>query len=452
MKKISYLVPPFAHQQKICNAAVEHSGFAIFADMGTGKSKCAIELGRWRLASGQIKSVLIVCPRSCIENWRNEIKLHAQAESIVLDNRTTDSPVPWKIISYGRLKHARTAGDTMIVFDESTYIKNNRALRSKYSRCLAQKARYRLIMTGTPITNTLLDLWNQWYCVDLGNALGRNYYDFRRTYFWPDRMGWNWRPYKETKDILMSKMSAQSFVVSKAECLDLPEKIYVERPVELLPAQRRVYDEMLNQFIAEYEGQEVVAKTVITKLLKLSQITSGFFFTEAGQVTRLESAKLTELLNILENELYGKQILVWARFRPDIEAIEAALKGLGISCDKVYGETQNPFEIAERYNRGELQAVIANPQSGGYGLNLIGGSQVIYYSNDYSLTNRLQSEDRSHRIGMRDSVTYLDLVAKDTIDVTVLGALRNKRELLDSVITDLKAFATGGSNIERSRK
>jgi SNF2 family DNA or RNA helicase len=232
-----------------------------------------------------------------------------------------------------------------------------------------------------------------------------------------------------------------SYRVRKEECLDLPDKVYTKRSVELTPDQRKLYDQMKRNAIAVIEGEGIVsAPTVLTQLLRLQQVCSGFVKLEDGRVITCPSNKLNELMSLLD-ETDGK-VIIWGNFTHDIISIgEALSKQYGPqSVELFYGATpaQERQLIVERFQdpNHPLRFFVGQPRTGGYGLTLTEAKTVIYYSNGYDLEVRLQSEDRAHRIGQTNKVTYIDIVAEQTSDEKIIRALRSKIDISTRVLAE----------------
>jgi SNF2 family DNA or RNA helicase len=244
-------------------------------------------------------------------------------------------------------------------------------------------------------------------------------------------------------DELSKNVNEFSYRVLKKECLDLPDKIYQRREVELTPEQKKVYKQLKDYAIAELDSHEIVSVTsILTQILRLHQVICGFVRHDNGEEVEVKSNRLDELLNILQ-EIQGKTI-IWANYQYDIKRILKTLQEITgtESVATYYGETpdEERQEIIRRFQdpNSQLQYLVSNTQTGGYGITLTEASNVIYYSNNYDLEKRLQSEDRAHRIGQTNKVTYIDLVAKGTVDEKIVKALRNKLDLAQEVLGDEK--------------
>jgi len=233
---------------------------------------------------------------------------------------------------------------------------------------------------------------------------------------------------------LLKKFSSR---VMKDECLDLPKKIYTQRNVVLSTDQARIYDDLKKYALAHIEDEEFMTTTnVMTQLLRMQQVLSGHSKTDSGETIEVKDHRLEELMGCLE-ETEGKAI-IWSRFRYDIKRIaEALAKKYGPeSTVSYFGDTSDTerSEAIESFQNGEARFFIGNPMTGGYGITLTAATTVIYFANSFDLAVRMQSEDRAHRIGQKEHVTYIDLIAEGTIDEQIVKALRNKMDIASVVM------------------
>ncbi len=464
---------PFKHQAEAIKESWSKEYYALFMEMGTGKSKVALDNIGILFQRRFIKAALIIAPKGVYDNWvKGEIPAHLP-ESIECDvlrwepkttktytTRLEDFIIEefdglkifvMNVEALSTTKGAKTAGrflvqnpDNMVVVDESTTIKNRKAARTKNIQVLQRYAKYRRILTGSPITKSPMDLFSQ--CGFLSPAaLGFNsYYAFQNRYAIVRQQMMGQRSFQEIVgyrrlDELNERLVQFSKRVLKAECLDLPEKLYTRRYVPLTAEQGKLYNQMKDMALAMLDNGELATTTsVLTQIMRLQQICCGHFTPDVGETRSLENNRLEELVNILE-ELQGKCI-IWASYTHDIQRIHSALRDcFGPQAVALYyGETPQDQrqEIVERFQDPDdpLRFFVGQPKTGGYGITLTAATTVIYYSNSYDLEIRLQSEDRAHRIGQFHPVTYIDLVAPDTIDEKVLNALRNKNNLAEKVL------------------
>jgi SNF2 family DNA or RNA helicase len=336
----------------------------------------------------------------------------------------------------------------LFAVDESTTIKNPKASRTKAITKLAKNTKYRRILTGSPITQSPLDLYSQTEVLDT-NLLGyTSFYSFQNHYGEVVNRYFGGRTVRQVVgyrnlDELSQKLDSFSYRVLKSDCLDLPEKLYIRRDVTLTAEQKKLYSELKELAITELANQETVSVTnVLTQLLRLHQIVCGHIKSDDGIETPINNNRIDELIEVIA-EMQGK-VIIWANYRQNILEIVETLQGL-FGADAVasyFGDT-TPDErerVIKQFQNPDspLRFFVGNTQTGGYGITLTEAQNVIYYSNNFDLEKRLQSEDRAHRIGQKNNVTYVDLVAKDTVDEKIVTALRNKLDLAQEVLGDDK--------------
>jgi SNF2 family DNA or RNA helicase len=333
--------------------------------------------------------------------------------------------------------------NTLMCVDESTTIKNHSAARTKNIIKIAELAKYRRIMTGSPVTKSPLDLFSQVQFLDPWLLEQQSYYGFRARYAVIVQRSVGTHSFQhivkyQRLDELQEKIQHFSTRVLKSDCLDLPEKVYTKRSVSLTPEQLKAYTEMKKAAITFFEENVMTAASVLTQMIRLHQITCGHVKTDDGEVKPIKNNRIKELLEVLE-ETDGK-VIIWAVYRYDIQEIERTLgeKYGKESVATYYGDTKDSIRqsIVDRFMDADdpLRFFVGNPKTGGYGLTLTSSHTVVYYSNDYSLEVRLQSEDRAHRIGQTSKVTYVDLMADHTIDEKIVKALNAKIDLASQVM------------------
>ena len=464
---------PYEHQLEALEKSWNKEYYALFMDMGTGKSKVLIDNISMLYDKGEIDSALIIAPKGVYRNWeRKELPTHLpdhvkanivtwspektkkkQQELNTLNQQTEDLQIFLMNVEALSSKRGVEVADkfllchrAMLAVDESTTIKSRTANRTKSIIKLGKSAAYRRILTGSPVTKSPLDLFTQ--CEFLENdVLGHSsFWTFQNRYAKMIRKTMGAHSFNhivgyQNLSELNELIEEFSFRVRKEDCLDLPDKVYTKRSVELTPEQRKLYDQMKRNALAIIEGEGMIsASTILTQLLRLQQVCSGFAKLEDGRMIKVPSNKLTELMSLLE-ETDGKAI-IWGNFTHDLEIIgEALAKQYGPeSVELFYGKTPGEERqlIVERFQDKDdpLRFFVGQPRTGGYGLTLTEAKTVIYYSNGYDLEVRLQSEDRAHRIGQVNKVTYVDIVADDTSDEKILRALRNKIDISSQVLAE----------------
>jgi superfamily II DNA or RNA helicase len=455
---------PFPFQLELFNQAKDKRAFAIFSEQGTGKTKSAIDIMCYKFLTGKIKAVMIFSwPKGVHEQWIDEqIPEHCWDEvrydAHVWDGKNFPSSLmvhgpELKIFSANIEalnsksienfhKFAEMYGDQMLmIIDESQSIKNPGAKRTKRANALGAKVGYRLIMTGTPIAKDLTDEWSQFRFLD-PSILGHKYKTtFQREFCVMG--GFQMRAVigHQNLERFTSKVQPHSFRVTKAEALDLPDKVYDRFPFEITDEQKRIMKELKQDFMTQLDNGEIhtVAHAAVL-VTKMQQVSCGYLKKEDGSFTMLEHNPRLEALETLLHKITGKTI-IWCRFKKDVELIHERYKDISVVH---YGDTpQDERELAKKLfldQMSDKKYFIATPASAGSGLNLqVGGcSTAIYYSNGYNAVERWQSEDRIHRIGSHKTVRYFDLYARGTMDAKILSNLRNKKSLSDLVLDDLR--------------
>ena len=472
MYNFKFKTKPYDHQLKALENSWQKEEFALLMDMGTGKSKVLIDTIAALYDAGKIDSAVIFAPKGVYKNWvAKELPAH-MPEHIECNIAYWASPLTvahkdsiraiWvpnydlhifvmniEALSVGKAEEVATKfirshqGKTLIAIDESTVIKNHSAKRTKASIRVSKTAKYKRILTGSPITKSPLDLYSQFLFLNEELLGFRSYYAFCSRYADMIRRTSSSHSYNQilgfrNLEELTESIQPFSYRVTKDECLDLPDKNYIKRSIELTPEQKKMYNQMKKTAVALLDDMEMVtANAVITQLLRLHQISCGFVNTDDGNLIRFKNNRMSELLSILE-EVDGK-VIIWANYRHDIMAIEMELaRAYGSSSVASYfGDTpgEERQNIVDRFQENrDLRFFVGQPRTGGYGLTLTAAKTVIYYSNSYDLEVRLQSEDRAHRIGQTSSVTYIDIVAEKTVDEKIVTALRKKINIATQVL------------------
>ena len=499
-----FKVKPYAHQKEALKLMTGKRYFALAMEMGTGKSCVAIADAARLFQEGAIDSVLITAPNGVHENWRGEFERHcavpykfysaraSKALGKAVNNATIYHKNTMVVLSVnhnafssnGSMKSITdflaTKHSTLVIVDESDGFKNPSAIRTRNLLDIKPLCAYRRILTGTPVNNSPFDLWAQYTFLDMDilNQKARNYRAAYRAFcaeygeFLPPvhplvrsvtrARGYtpmilaqdsNGRPKYRNIDRLTSKIAPHTFRIRKCDCLDLPDKVYHVTHFDLRRDQRAVYEAARKELCVQLnEHKQIPISSKLTLVGKLSQITSGFLNDEE-QVPHdicvvADDPKLNELENIVRRATdEGANVIVWCRFQHEIERVVHRLAGMNLFQyhGKIDSDTRER-SIAEFNTCPSGAVLVGTAKTGGTGLTLNSASVVVYYSNTYSLRDRLQSEDRCHRIGQTRTVVYHDLVARDTIDTAVLAALQNKGDVASAILENLK----GASNESES--
>lgn len=438
--------------------SLKSRGAALLMEMGTGKSLTAIAITGALSQAGRIRRVLIVAPLSILGVWEEEFQKFAafpyalavlsgssakKLDTLRHMNGTALQVVVVNYESAWRLEKALTAWHPdLIIADEGHKIKTHNIAASKAMHRMGSKASYRLLLTGTVITNKAIDVFSQYKFLNPA-IYGNSFYAFRNRYF--DMVGYgNHTPVlkKSMEGELTEKLHSISYRATKAECLDLPETTDVIRQIELEPAALRIYRGLVKESYAELAGGKVTATNILTRLLRLSQLTGGFLGNdETAAVEQVSAAKLSALEDILDGAMAeGKKLVIIARFIPEIRAICKLLekRGLGYSC--ITGEVKNRDEQVARFQKEpEVMAFVGQIATAGLGITLTAASTMVFYSLDYSMSNFEQTKARIHRVGQRMPCTYLYLVARGTVDEKVLAALESKADLARTLVDDYRS-------------
>ena len=474
--KYKFKTKPYAHQLTALEKSWNRENYAYFMEMGTGKTKVLIDNASMLYDKGKIDSLLIVAPKGVVGTWYNqELPTH-------LPNHIENVTVLWQanitkkqqekletlfeietafhilIMNVEALSTSKgvdfatkflNSHRTMMAIDESTTIKNPKAKRTKNIMQLANLARYRRVMTGSPVTKNPLDLFTQCYFLDPYLLGHESYYSFRTRYAIMKTANIAGRQIQLVSGFknlgeLSDKLKPFSYRVLKEDCLDLPDKIYMKRNINLTPEQLKVYNQMKKEALATLNGKITSTVNALTQLMRLQQITCGHFTADDGSTQSIKNNRITELMDVLE-EIEGKAI-IWAHFQYDItNIIKEVVKvhGPGSIVD-YYGLTpqdERQGNIKKFQDDPKCRFIVGTPATGGYGITLTAANTVIYYSNGYDLEKRLQSEDRAHRIGQKKSVTYVDLICDETVDEKIVKSLRKKINIASEVLgEELKSW------------
>ena len=329
----------------------------------------------------------------------------------------------------------------LVIVDEGHKIKTHNIAASKAMHRIGAKAAYRLLLTGTVITNKAIDVFSQYKFLNPA-ILGQSFYVFRNRYF--DMTGYgNHTPVlkRSMEQDLMRQLHCIAFRATKAECLDLPETTDIVRYVELEPAAAKIYRDLVKDSYAELGQSEVTVTNILTRLLRLSQLTGGFIGDDEGNAPqRISTAKQAALEDIVEEALQeGKKLVVIARFIPEIKAICKLLEKQGVKYSCIMGGVKDrEAQVSAFQNDPQTQVFVGQIATAGLGITLTAASTMVFYSEDYSMSNFEQAKARIHRVGQKENCTYIYLVAKGTVDEKVLAALRSKADLARTLVDDYR--------------
>ena len=467
--KYKFRLKPYKHQLTALEKSWNKENYAYFMEMGTGKTKVLIDNMSMLYDKGKIDGALIIAPKGVVKTWYEQelpahLPKHIENVTILWQSNITKSQqekldslfeietalhiLVMNVEAFSTDKGVKFAAKflnshkTLMAVDESTTVKTPTAKRTKNIIDLGKYAKYKRILTGSPVTKNPLDLYSQCEFLDPYLLDFTSYYAFRNRYAEMKTMhirGRSIQVVNEFKNLgeLSDTLGNFSYRVLKEDCLDLPDKIFTKRHISLTPDQFKVYQQMKKQAIAVLNGKVTSTMTVLTQLMRLHQITCGHFTADDGTTQLLPNNRISELMNILE-ETEGKAI-IWANYQRDVnQIIQAIVKEYGEeSVVDYYGLTpqdERQENIKKFQNGDECRFLVGTPQTGGYGITLTKANTVIYFSNGYDLEKRLQSEDRAHRIGQKKAVTYIDIICEDTVDEKIVKALREKINIASEVL------------------
>ena len=420
--------------------------------------------------NGKIDQLLVICPNGIKYNWRDELEKHlsehieydvhvwegakTKKEQNIIKEKLFSINAKLKILimnvdsiitNYGtKVADKFTySGKSLMCIDESTIIKNMSTKRTKRCIKIGQLARYRVILTGSPITKSPKDIYGQ--CAFLNeDLLGfSSIYSFKARYCDQVKLSFGGRSFNKVTgykrlDELTEKLRRFSYRVTKDEALDLPDKIYMKRRVPMSEKQLKAYVMMKKLALVTLEEGELTTATLIAQLKRLHQIACGYMTTDEGDIIDFSENRIKELLDTIEE--VGGKVIIWCSYRHNIhKVIEALTKKYGQDCaEGFYGDTPSKErpKILKRFmdENNSLRFLVGHPRTGGYGLTLTIARTMIFYSNDYDLEIREQAEARNHRIGTTNKVTDVDLVCEGTVDDNILKSLRQKINIATQIM------------------
>jgi SNF2 family DNA or RNA helicase len=465
---------PFDHQLKAFEISKDLPNYGLFFEQGCGKTKVIIDNSSYLYLENKIQTLVIIAPNGVHKNWiTDELPTHCKVDYDafcwegklnIKEKKKFDqvyNSEKLQIFSFNvecfvstkqqdLLLNLLKTRRCLLTIDESQAIKNPSAKRTKFLVNKASKeANYKRIMSGTPITNGVQDIFSQFQFLSSDIIGLTSFFAFKNKYC---RMGGYMMKqiigYQGVEE-LQSKIQAYTTRVLKKDCLDLPEKLYQRSPFDITEEQRKIYNEIKQEGItfiknAKMSGEPITFDNVLSRLVKMQQVICGYMLNiEENDFVEIVSTdrnpRLNRLKDLLE-KIEGK-VIIWARFTKDIDYIMNILGNKAVRYD---GKVSNDDRNDNKYNfqnNPEVKYFVAKPIKG---LTLTAATTAIYYSNDFDLEKRLQSEDRNHRFGTKEivekegksNVLYIDIEATNTLDKKIITALRNKKKLADMVLQD----------------
>jgi len=452
---------PFEHQKQAFYVATTIPHSAMLMEQGTGKTLVAIAAAGSRYLNGEVNRVLVIAPLSVVPVWGKEFAKHAdfpvRVETLIkgssqdkidqLKNWEDTDALQVVVINYEStwrvFEGLKQYKADMVILDESQKIKNARAKQSKAVHALGALAEYRMILTGTPVTQAPTDFFSQYKFLD-PTIFGTSFRRFRNEYCvmggWQDKEIIRYRNLNQ----LAQRAHSVAYRITKAEALDLPP-VTDQIQYCYLNRSRAVYRQMEQNFTAKLaEGAVVDAPIVITQLLRLQQITGGFLptkdeFDNPTGVVPVGTEKLDLLASILEDMPRTEKVVIFARFIPEIEAIAQVSRDLGRGTVTLTGATKNRGDVVDQFQEDpNTSTIIIQIQTGGLGITLTSAATAIFYSMNFSYADYEQAKARIHRIGQTRSVNYIHLIAEGTVDEDILYAVQHKKDVATLVVDKLK--------------
>lgn len=480
-----YHTEPFPHQAEVFERTRDLEGYALFWEQGVGKTKPTIDTACYMYEQKRIDVLVVVAPSGVHRNWLTD-EIPAHMPTRIRDTATT---FMWDTAKAGNVSY-KAALETLLdynsglvviaisydafvtdrakkffgklfrrrkvffVADEAHYIKTAGSTRSRTVRTAAKYAKARRLLTGTPISQGPFDAYPQIQFVDNRfldekglpdySCFKSHFGEFIPRAFVKKKFGFDpgfdglLDEYKNLDQLNEWLSEIGSRLTKETAGLNLPPKLYSKRYFDLPKAHREVYQALKRDFTVMLDsGEEINAPLIIVQMLRLQQITCGYVGTGDEDAPLVDLSGPNPRLGVAEEIRDGldRPTIWWSRFTNDIDKLMDLLGPGAVRYDGRLDEHERA-RSKEAFQKGEVQHFVGNPQAGATGLTLIQAKHVVYYSNSFRLIDRLQSEDRAHRIGQEDAVDYIDIVANDTIDISLVNALKDKFDVASQITGD----------------
>lgn len=462
---MQFKTEPYEHQLHVWDESKDREYYALFMEQGTGKTKVTIDTASYLYSQSKIKGMLVLAPNGVHSNWIiNELPAHCgcgyhthtwngkntKRENKKINDFMNDENPGLKVLAMN-IEAIRTARGlalaagflkqfkTLLVIDESTIIKNYRSLQGKTAINIGKLAQYRRILSGTPVAQSPLDLWGQAQFLSSSALPQSNYTAFKNQYavtildnngqhIYEKVVGY------QNLEKLTESIKPFSFRIMKKECLDLPEKVYQNEIIPLTKEQDKHYNEMKELAFSMVDQGLITSTNAVTTILRLHQIVCGFVKDDDGVIHDIKNNRLTRLVEMCES--IDDKIIIWAVFKHNIRQIKEAL---GDQAVTYYGETSKDdrSKAVYRFNNDDSVKYFIGNEAASRGLTLVRSSTSIYFTNNFKLETRLQSEDRNHRIGQERTTSYIDFLTPGTVDERIVKALQAKQNISETVLRDI---------------
>ena len=467
-------VAPYDHQKQafafacdmfgVFDDHLKSQGVALLMEMGTGKTAVSIAVAGCMFQHGKVNRVLVVAPLSILGVWKEELEKFAGfpytltvlkgtlAKKKEQLTRLPDEGLQVVAVNYEsawRLEQELMAYNAdLVIADESHRMKNHRTRQSEGMHAIGDMARYKLLLTGTVITNRELDVFSQYRFLN-PQIFGTSFDSFRNRYFFMGGYGFHTPIFRRwlTEDFLR-KVHSVSYRITKEECLDLPAVFEEVRTVDLERNAIKIYNNIADKCYAELDESEVTTTNILTKLLRLSQITGGHLPDNDGVSNTVSRAKLNALSDLIDSAIAeGKKLVILAHFVPELDDIQELLESKKIDYAVIRGGVKDRDEEIRRFQYDDgCRVFVGQLAAAGLGITLTAASTMVFYSLDYNWSNFEQAKARIHRSGQKENCHYIYLVCRGTVDRKVLYSLRQKKLLAKMVMDD---FRKGSNPFER---
>lgn len=478
MTREQYKIQPYNWQFRAMNMSDRIGSMALLADMGTGKTGALVNILRRRYTEkGRIMKTLILSPLVTLFNWKDEFEkhsyippnmIHVMYGTTARKEKTFNRMVDFEENQILLMNYEGTIspkimelllewGVEILVLDESHYCKNHSSKRSKNIYKIREGAEFCYIMSGTPMTNDIPDLFMQYKILDMGETFGDNFYVFQRKYMMDMNASWShqqnhfpkWVVRPDKMEEVNQLIYKKAIRVTKKETLkDLPPRIEQVYKVPMSPKQKKHYDEMERDFLTFVEEGEkkgvAVAQLAVTKALRLQQIVTGFVLDDEGQVLEItDNPRLKAVEELVTALQANHKVIIWCSFKHNYIQLGRLLDKLKVPHEFITGQMSLPEkqEAMDSFNKDpNTRVIVCNRKAGGIGVNLVAADYSIVYSRNFSLEEELQSKDRNYRGGsqIHDRIVNINLVAENTVDERTVEALLAKKKVSDNILHYVK--------------
>lgn len=448
-------------QTEAIGYGILHQNAGLLLGLGAGKTYCSINVARYRIQNNAVRKVLVVCPPSILQSWYNSIKRFSEYDAVILHDSIRKKriakfheEVQFYLINYQALKPYQNElillKPDMVIFDEShRFIKNPRAKRTITSIIIADQARYKLILTGTLIGNKPIDLWAQFRALDGGSTFGTNFWKWRSRHFNRiQRYNYiDWKLKASSAKLLGEGISNTCIIIPKSVALPyLPKQLYkkITLPMDVVrDTYEPVREHILSEIETEMGKKNLNIRNILTRLLRLQQITSGFI-SDRGAVEYLKSKpKLDALMDVVGEIVEEEEsVIIWCRFKPSIAMIADAMKKAKIKYLTMSGDDKDKFAKWGKFQEdSSISVFIGQSEAGGIGTELFKmdsdkdkSQHMVFYENTWSKDIREQAEGRNHRIGQESTCIYIDILIEDTIDTRIMEVIQENAEVAKTIM------------------